>query len=190
MKRLSRLGNKGKEGTVYLVTNKGKEYAMKTFRKNKSSTKLKLEAKLQRMAAEKGISPNVIAVNVNNKYILMEKLDTTLHDLLIKKRGILSEVIQRQIICLYNKLDKTGVFHGDASILNFMFKNKKLYLIDFGMSVEITGALVKKLGTKTPNLDIMTLGLVLKFKELGIPEQSYKYLVACLRQEQRDHFNL
>ena len=40
--KIKQLGEKGKEGVTYLVkTSKGKEYAMKTFKKNKSSEKLK-----------------------------------------------------------------------------------------------------------------------------------------------------
>ena len=63
-KRGEQLGEKGKEGITFLVTTKdGTEYAMKTFRKQKSSTNLRKEAELQKMAADVGASPNVIDID-------------------------------------------------------------------------------------------------------------------------------
>ena len=48
-KKLKQLGNSGKEGTTFLViTPEGNKYAMKTFKKQKSSSKLSKEAELQR----------------------------------------------------------------------------------------------------------------------------------------------
>jgi hypothetical protein len=45
------------------------------------------------------------------------------------------------------------------------------------MSKTITPQLIKKLGTSTPNIDIMTLGMVLKLRSIGYTKQSYSYLV-------------
>lgn len=120
----------------------------------------------------------------------MEKMDKHLFDIMKKNGGNISHNVQRQIITLFRKLDSTGVFHGDANLMNYMFKGRKLYIIDFGMSKEITTSLVKKLGTVTPNLDIMTLGLVLKLREMGSPITSYSYLVNFLKEEQRSRFSL
>jgi len=51
--RHNQLGDKGKEGTTYLVTDThGKEYAMKTFRKGKSSSRLYTEYSLQKKAGK------------------------------------------------------------------------------------------------------------------------------------------
>jgi len=187
--RIRLLGN-GKEGTTYLVETNGKEYAMKTFRKQKSSNTLRKEAELQNMAAEMGVSPRVVDVDTVSKYIVMEKLDRHLYDVLKKNKGIMSQNIQKQIITIFRKLDTAGVFHGDANLLNYMFKARQLYVIDFGMAKEITNRLVSKLGTHTPNLHIMTLGLVLKLKEIGAPQTSYSYLVKYLSEEQRSQFRL
>ena len=187
--RIRLLGN-GKEGTTYLVETNGKEYAMKTFRKQKSSNTLRKEAELQNMAAEMGVSPRVVDVDTVSKYIVMEKLDRHLYDVLKKNKGVMSQNIQKQIITIFRKLDTAGVFHGDANLLNYMFKGRQLYVIDFGMAKEITNRLVSKLGTHTPNLHIMTLGLVLKLKEIGAPQTSYSYLVKYLSEEQRSQFRL
>ena len=58
------------------------------------------------------------------------------------------------------------------------------------MAKEITNSLIYKLGTNTPNLNIMTLGLVLKLKEIGAPSSSYSYLSKHLSEEQRSQFGL
>jgi tRNA A-37 threonylcarbamoyl transferase component Bud32 len=188
--RFEQLGEKGKEGTTFLVRTKdGSEYAMKTFRKQKSSSNLCKEAELQKMAADVGASPNVIDIDTVSKYIVMEKMDKHLIDLINQQEGCLSKQQQKQIISIYKKLDKAGVFHGDANLLNYMYKNNKLYIIDFGMAKEITTALIKKLGTETPNIQIMTLGLALKLREMKCPPQSYEYIINHLSHEQRLQFN-
>ena len=116
--RISQLGEKGKEGTTYLVhTRQGQEYAMKTFRKQKSSTTLRKEAELQNLAACEGASPKVIDIDTVSKYIVMEKLDRHLYDTMKKNNGVLSKTSQKQIIALYRKLDRAGVFHGDANLV-------------------------------------------------------------------------
>ena len=187
--RLEQLGEKGKEGTTFLVRNKeGKEYAMKTFRKQKSSINLKKESELQKMAAAMGASPEVIEIDTVSKYIVMERMDTHLVDLIKKQEGILTKHQQKQIVSIYKKLDRAQVFHGDANLLNYMCKGRKLYIIDFGMAKEITHSLVKKLGTETPNMQIMTLGLALKLRDLKYPKSSYSYITKHLSEDQRTQF--
>ena len=189
--KIKQLGEKGKEGVTYLVkTSKGKEYAMKTFKKNKSSLKLKKEAKLQDMASEYGISPKVIEIDTVSKYIVMEKLDNHLLDIIKKQKRDITKSQQKQIINIFKGLDKAKVFHGDSNILNYMFKDKKLYIIDFGMSKEIDDKLIKKLGTDTPNLDLMNLGFILKLKELQCLESSYSHLLTYVRDTEKEKFNL
>lgn len=190
-KKIKQLGEKGKEGVTYLVkTSKGKEYAMKTFKKNKSSSKLKKEAKLQEMASEQGISPKIIEIDTVSKYIVMERLDTHLLDVIKKQKRDITKSQQKQIISIFKGLDKAKVFHGDSNILNYMFKDKKLYIIDFGMSKEIDDKLIKKLGTDTPNLHLMNLGFILKLKELECLESSYSHLLTYVSNTEKEKFNL
>jgi len=187
--RFEQLGKKGKEGTTFLVRTKdGSEYAMKTFRKQKSSTNLRKEADLQKMVSNLGISPQVIEIDTVSKYIVMEKLDLHLVDLMKQQGGILTKRQQKQIISIYKKLDIARVFHGDANLLNYMYKGTKLYIIDFGMAKEITQSLIKKLGTETPNMHIMTLGMALKLRDLKCTPSSYSYIVKHLSEDQRSQF--
>jgi predicted Ser/Thr protein kinase len=191
---LHQLGEKGKEGTTLLVkTHKfpstGLYYAMKTFSKKKSPQKLILEATLQQKAADVGVAPQVIDVDPISKTITMQCMDKHLWDMIMKTRQ-LSTNQQRQIITMYKKLDKIGVFHGDANLMNYMYREGHLYMIDFGMSKEINETLIKKLGTKTPNLTIMTLGLIIKLKNMKFPKKSWEYLKQFLSPEQKIQFNL
>jgi tRNA A-37 threonylcarbamoyl transferase component Bud32 len=188
--RICQLGIKGKEGTTYLVKDKdtGQEYAMKTFRKQKSSEKLRQETKLQQIAANSGVAPNIIDVDTVSKSIIMDRMDKHLLETIEKQEGNLSKAHQKQIITIYKKLDNAGVFHADANLLNYMFKGKQLYIIDFGMSKEITNEFVRKLGTTAPNLHIMTLGLILKLKEMNCPPSSYEYLAKFIPDDQREKF--
>ena len=181
----------GKEGTTYLVTDiNDYKYAMKTFRKQKSSKTLRREAELQQIAASAGISPKVIDIDTVSKYIVMELLEVHLWDLIVQNNGVLPKSFQKQIIGIFKKLDSCGVFHADANILNYMIKGKKLYIIDFGMSKPITSELKKKLGTDTPNMNFMTLGLVLKLKELNCPPESYSYLSRYISEEEKKRFEI
>lgn len=190
-KIIKQIGERGKEGTTYLVsTPDGHEYAMKTFRKHKSSTTLKQEAKLQKIAGDAGISPRVIDRDLVSKTIVMTKMDYHLIDIMKKEKGNLKQTYQKQIIKIFKKLDEIGVFHADSNILNYMIKDGKIYIIDFGMSKIIDSSLIKKLGTSTPNLNIMTLGLILKLKELGCPVDSYKTLKKFISSENIKQFNL
>lgn len=189
--RIKRLGEKGKEGVTYLVTDlEGNKYAMKTFRKGKSSNTLKREYYLQKQASELDVAPKVVEFDTVSKYIVMELMDISLVDVMKKQKGNLLRYQQYQILKLYKRLDEAGVFHGDANISNYMLKGKQIYMIDYGMSKEITPLLCKKINSDKPNQEIMLLGFILKLKELKCPETAYRYLVPHLKPEQREQFNL
>lgn len=189
--RIRQLGNKGKEGTTYLVRDKNeKEFAMKTFRKTKSSTTLKNEYVLQKQAAKSGVAPRVVEYDSVSKYIVMEKMDFHLVDLMKKQKGNLLRNQQMQILEIFEKLDEAKVFHADSNILNYMIKGKKIYLIDFGFSKEITPRLCKKLGTDHPNMRMMTLGLVLKLMEMKCTPSAWKYLKRKISDEEIKRFNI
>ena len=178
----------GKEGTTFLVIDrKNREYAMKTFRKTKSSTTLTLEYELQKKAARKGVAPKPIDYDTVSKYIVMEKMDE--HFFTLKRKSVTKEQ-QKRLLEIFEKLDKAGVFHNDINLMNFMLKNGTIFLIDYGFAKEITPKLVKKLKTETPNSKLMTVGLIIKMKEINFPESSYKYLLKTIMPEDRLKYKL
>ena len=189
--RVRQLGTKGKEGTTYLVRDRnGKEYAMKTFRDGKSSRTLHKEYTLQKKASKMGISPKVYDVNTTGKWIVMEKMDCHLYEYMEKKDNILSKKHQDRIFEIFRKLDEACVFHNDANFCNYMMKDRKVYMIDYGFAKEITPALKKQLGTDTPNQKLMLIALVSKLKEKNVPERSYKYLYDRISAKDRELYKI
>ena len=164
---LEQLGVKGKEGTTFLVKNKkGELYAMKTFSKQKSENAIMREATHQKQVARHGLAPVVRDINTTHKYIVMDKLDKNLFDIVKKNNGNIPDAIQRKIVGLIKKMDETGVFHGDPNPANFMMKGNIMYMIDYGFSRDIDDKLVKKHQTNTPNSKFMIIGLILKLKDI------------------------
>jgi tRNA A-37 threonylcarbamoyl transferase component Bud32 len=186
-----KLGADGKEGITYLAKDKrGREYAMKTFRKTKSSDRLRREYQLQERCASEGIAPQVYDYDTVEKYIVMEKMDSHLLDLIKKQGGKLYRYQQIRLIEIFRGLDNAGVFHRDSNILNYMVKGRDIYIIDFGMSKEITPRLQRELGTNTPNMKIMLLGFILKLKDFNFPLSSCKHLISHLNANDRKMFQL
>lgn len=158
---LSQLGRKGKEGTVYLTVdmdNPDKFYAKKQFKMAKSSLKIEKEAGFQKIAAEAGISPKIVDVNLKEKFIVMEKLDKTLYEILKQQQCILTVDQQKQILDLYKKLDEVGIFMNDANPLNIMEKDGRLYIIDFGFAKYTSHKDLKKY--RNPNYQLMPVALL------------------------------
>ena len=183
------LGN-GKDGIVYILEKRGREYAVKQFKPHKSINKIELEAKLQQKAARYGISPIVRECNTDKKYIRMDKLDNSLYQIMKKKNGRLSIARQKAIVDLANTLDKIKIFHGDPNPANFMEKDGKLYMIDFGFSQPINYKIIKKYKTTTPNKKYMIWGFLLQCKDHFNNDIKYSYLRKQLSKKIRDKFNL
>ena len=190
--KIEQLGNAGKEGVTFLVERKkdNKMFAMKTFKKTKSKKNILHEANCQNMASKTGVCPKVIDIDLENNFIVMEKLEIHLYEVMKKQKGILSKVQQQQIYNIYKKLDDANIFHADSNILNYMFQDDKLYIIDFGMSKIIDDKLKKKLKTEHPNKHLMTLGFILKLKELKCPEDSYSYLLNYISKEDKIKYGI
>jgi tRNA A-37 threonylcarbamoyl transferase component Bud32 len=185
------LGEKGKEGRTLLVEDKFKcQYAMKTFRKNKSSAKILKEVELQRACSNLGISPKIVDFNLEEKYIVMEAMDDHLLDEMKKVGGIVTPGQQRQLIDIFKKLDKAKVFQGDANVLNYMVKNGKIYIIDFGFAQKIDEKVIKKVGTDKPNYELMLLSFILKLQEMNCPATSYSILKEHLSDEKKTAFGI
>jgi hypothetical protein len=187
-KKVKELGF-GKQGKTYLVTDKkGHEYAMKTFKKTKSTKKIHNEITLQMKLKNKKICPEIIDYDLDEKYIVMEKMDGELLDI-IKKEG-LNISRQKRILEIFKILDQNKVFHDDANLANYMIKKGEIYIIDFGYAKIIDDKLIKKLETNTPNYKLMTIGFILKLKETGICKTSYQFLLSAVSKSDKRNFNL
>lgn len=178
----TKLGFDGKEGKVYEVVYRNKIYAKKQFKKTKSSKNIEKEVQFQILAAKFGLAPKVKEYNLEDKYIIMEKMEVNLFDILRKKEGKLTKKQQEEIIDIFEKLDKHYIFHKDANPLNFMYdKDKKLKMIDFGFAEMIE----ENSKVKNPNMEYMVLGLLIKLQKF-FPNVEYKHLYKRLSKEQKE----
>lgn len=186
---LEQLGNTGKEGKTFKIKSKNKFYALKKFKKRKSKANILKEARFQHTASLSGISPKIYECNLDDKHIIMTKLDTNLFKILKDSKGKLSIKYQKEIVRIINSLDKINIFHGDPNPANFMLKDGKLYIIDYGFAKITDTKLQVKLKTKTPNKKFMILGFILKCKE-SFGDVNYSHLKKFLTKEERLRFNL
>lgn len=163
---IRQLGREGKDGRTFLaLDHNNQEVAIKMFRKDKKSSSIEREAKLQIIASKYGLSPKVIEYNGDAKYIVMEKLDENLYDCFCSQNGQLTHEQQKEIIKLFKKLDECKVFHGDPNPLNFMKKDGQWYIIDFGFAKPINDKINMKY-TKNPNMKYMSLGFLLQLRSV------------------------
>ena len=161
---IKQLGTKGKDGRTFLVKDdKRNEYALKLFTPTKKNSRIQKEVDLQMIAAKGGVAPKVVDYDVDGKYIVMEKLNTTLYDYFVKQNGQLTIEQQKAVVRLFKKLDKCGILHNDPNPLNVMKKGKRWYMIDYGMSKKISPMVLERWG-KTPNLTCMTIGLIVQLR--------------------------
>jgi tRNA A-37 threonylcarbamoyl transferase component Bud32 len=164
-KYIKQLGNKGRDGVTYLVKDEnGKEYALKTFGEDKSRKKIVIEYLLQKRAADAGIAPKVYYCDLLNKRILMERMDSHLVELLCKERCLTSSH-KLQLFNIFKKLDEIGILHNDSNLCNYMLKGNRIYLIDYGFSIEITEKMYKQGYT---NASLMCTSFFNKLEELSI----------------------
>lgn len=157
------LGKKGKDGTIYKVLKKKVPMVAKIFRKNKNSEEIEQEYKFQKKAYTLGIAPKTYGYNTNGgkKYILMEKMDETLYEVLKKNDYVMPAKYQKQLIEIMQILDYNNIFHSDTSPLNFMTKKGELYIIDFGMSCKIDKKCIGKNG-ENPNVKLGIIFFIVK----------------------------
>ena len=139
---IKQLGKDGAQGVVYLVEfPNGLRAAMKAFKKTKSPARIQAEADFQSRAADAGIAPEVMHVDLEKKRIFMEPMQVRIVDVL--KQG--AEHFRQDLIHIMSTLDDIGILHNDGNALNLMLNDRdKLQIIDFGLSKEITPKVRKK----------------------------------------------
>jgi tRNA A-37 threonylcarbamoyl transferase component Bud32 len=170
MKQVRQLGETGKEGTVWLVEGGDEEHALKQFKKGKSQRTLKCEVDMAIRAGEAGVGPKVVEYSLSKLQIVMQKLDRTLIDVVREQQGRLTEKQQLRILEMYGALGKEGIFHNDPNPLNIMEKNGTLFVIDYGMSKEISSNKFEKYG---PNPNMVSIHSLLYRATQGLISRGY-----------------
>lgn len=141
-KVIRQMGDDGAQGVVSLVEfPNGLRAAMKQFKKTKSSARIKAEAELQQEAANAGISPDVMHVDLEKKRIFMEPMDRRIVDVV---QGS-SEIFSNDLRQIMQTLDDINILHNDGNALNLMLdRSDNLKIIDFGLAKRIDDKTRKK----------------------------------------------
>jgi tRNA A-37 threonylcarbamoyl transferase component Bud32 len=139
---IQQLGQDGAQGVVSLVEfPNGLRAAMKQFKNNKSTARIQAEADFQTRAAEAGIAPDVMHVDLKKKRIFMTPMNARIVDVLNGSHQKFSSDLYH----IMRTLDDIGILHNDGNALNLMLDDRdRLHILDFGLSKEITRAVRKK----------------------------------------------
>ncbi len=139
-----KLIKKGAEGDIYLSTWNNNKVILKT-RKKKNYRNSILDSKIRKQRTIReaqiisevksfGISaPLIYFVDAKKCEIIMQYLDGALiRDLPESKILGLCEKIGKTVGIMH----KNGIMHGDLTTSNFILKNNKIFVIDFGLAMK------------------------------------------------------
>jgi N6-L-threonylcarbamoyladenine synthase/protein kinase Bud32 len=115
------------EGNTIIKTRIEKRYRLKGIDENIRRERTKTEAKLTSEARRCGV-PTPIIRDVTDFEIKMEYIDGT------ALKYIITLLLSEQIGELIGRLHTCGIVHGDLTTSNILYKDGKLYLIDFGLA--------------------------------------------------------
>lgn len=195
----SQLGSDGKEGITYLVSvpktfrgtvldvdvhvRRNEDVAVKTFKRTKSTKRIMAEATLQQKCAAVGVSPYVYGVNLEEKYIVMQALDSLPAKTWAGKA--LPDDLQYMICALMARMDAAEVLHNDSNALNVMLDGSgRPYLIDLGLAKKTNRKIIRKYGAH-PNVAVTLWGLVRGFRRCKV---SVPIMDTCVSAEDSSEY--
>ena len=173
-----KLLKKGAEADIYLTQWNGSDAVLK-IRKAKNYRNPLLDARLRRQRTVKesqtishvksfGVpTPLVYSVNLNDFSIMMQHIPgTPVHDLPE------SDIIQLspQMGRLVGMIHKNGLMHGDLTTSNFVYFNKIVYVLDFGLS----NSTIKP---EDHAVDLRLIKEILNSAHARIMERSWRYFL-------------
>lgn len=162
---IKQLGQDGAQGVVYLVEfPNGLRAACKQFKKTKSPARIQVEADFQSAAADAGIAPEVMHVDLDRKRIFMEVMQCRLVDVLKTSNRRFEEDLRH----IMKTLDEIDILHNDGNALNLLLNSRdELQIIDFGLSKKIDRKLRKKWGDY-PNKEVTLFMMRKELKKYNI----------------------
>ena len=115
------------EGNTVIKTRVQKRYRLREIDDNIRRDRTRTEARLISEARRCGV-PTPIIRDVTDFEIKMEYIDGT------ALKEIINPKLSEQTGELIGRLHTCGIVHGDLTTSNIIFKDEKLFLIDFGLS--------------------------------------------------------
>jgi len=112
-----------------------KNYRIKQIDEKIRNTRTTLEFNLLTEARRSGIpTPRILELDKKNHKIIMEFIDgKRIKELLNESDKNTAKKISINIGKLIGKLHSRGIIHGDLTTSNMIFKDGKIYFIDFGL---------------------------------------------------------
>lgn len=164
----------GAEAVIYLKDNQiikkrtKKSYRLPLLDEKLRSSRTRHESKIIEKLRKIIPTPKIIKTDENNKTIIMEfidgkKLSEHLENLNWKK-------ICKQISFVITKLHNHNIIHGDLTTSNIIYKNNKVYFVDFGL-----GFHSHKIEDKA--VDLHLLKQAFEAKHFSIAEQAIKIIL-------------
>ncbi len=115
------------EGDIIIKTRVEKRYRLSELDRSIRRERTRTEARLISEARRCGV-PTPIIRDVTEFEIKMENIDG------IALKDIITPLLSEQTGELIGKLHTCGLVHGDLTTSNILWKDKKLFLIDFGLA--------------------------------------------------------
>ncbi len=135
------------------------------------------EARIILKAKKIGIDvPRVLDVDLANLCLRIEYIEgTNLRDI-TKLRPDSAEDLYRETGKIVGKLHINGIMHGDLALTNFIYSNGKLYIIDFGLSMEFQQVFDKKcINICARDINVLLRNLESNFGNKGL--EYFKYFI-------------
>ncbi len=178
MKLLSR----GAEAEIYRDVDKAikirskKNYRLEELDNEIRKSRTRKEAKIIAKLPDEIRHPHLLSVDEKKATIEMEFIDGEIvRDVLDKNLG-LCIAIGRSTGMMHN----SGIIHGDLTTSNMIFKDGKIYLIDFGLSF-----FSDKIEDKA--VDLHLLKQALESKHYKIYEKAFGFVLDGYKEESKDY---
>lgn len=160
---------KGQQATVYQIYNfrHGKAVARKVLKRcdDKAQTDMMEEVRLQRIAAKKGLAPEVVHFHKKRCVLDMQPLGKSLKQMITDEGGRISEDHQRDVVRLIKKLVDAGIDHPDLHAENILLSDGHFAAIDFAGVTQLSQPALRKLSAEAKNFKKATHLLMLLYDD-------------------------
>jgi Kae1-associated kinase Bud32 len=176
---------RGAEAVLYLEEREGRKvlvkdrvpkgYRLKELDENLRVQRTRREGSLLLKARRAGVStPHILEAGESRlvmEWIKGEKIKDTLNGMLKPQRMQIYSLIGESIA----RLHSNGIIHGDLTTSNMIFKDDRLYIIDFGLG-KVSGK------AEDQAVDLYLLHEALKSTHLRLLEEAWKGILNAYKQ--------
>jgi TP53 regulating kinase and related kinases len=165
-----------REGSKIKKIRSEKRYRLKVIDDALRKSRTRKEAKILEKMPKEVLHPSLIRLDEANATIEMEFIDgKKVRDVLDDNLAICLE-IGKKIALMHN----AGIIHGDLTTSNMIYKDKKVYFIDFGLSF-----FSSKVEDKA--VDLHLLKQALESKHYKVYDRAFDLVLESYNEEAKDN---